>query len=260
MASQPSSSAFWEYNYGPGYALAAMYEASTPALGMNWTGVIGANLDAWLRDPRSYPYNISHGIRMPYTGAVGEPTAGSLAYLARALALGEARNPASVDWQIAVATADIYIMEYPTRLPDGTFARPGGWPGAPGNRFLWGDDQFMALALLCRLVRAGASNATAYLATAVANALNNAAHAQLPSGLFPHGWDYDGGASSCCAWGRANGWIVMSLVEVLLALDAASPERAPVLAVLTRLLDGALAVQEPVDGRWHQVGGHASAC
>lgn len=251
MAKQPAGSAFWEYNYGPGYALAAMYEASSPALGMNWSAVIGAHLDSWLSTKGSYPYNISRGILMPYTGAVGEPTAGSLAYLARAQAAGEGFS--SVDMQIALATAEIYIMEFPSRLPDGTFARPDGWPGVSGDLFLWGDDQFMALSLLCRLARAGAGNASAYLATSVENALANAHYAQLPSGLFPHGWSYPAGVASCCAWGRANGWVAMSLVEVLLALPAASASRPAVLAVLKRLLDGAVAVQSPSDGRWHQV-------
>ena len=250
MAAQPASSAFWEYNYGPGYALAAMYEASVPGLGMNWSTVIGSHLDALLSKQGSYPFNISHNIRMPYTGAVGEPTAGALAFLARAMT-GE--GSASVDMQIALTTAEVYVMEFPTRLPDGTFARPAGWQGAPGNLFLWGDDQFMSLALLCRLARAGASNASAYLTTSIQNALRNAHYVQQASGLFPHGWDFVNNVSSCCLWGRANGWVAMSLVEVLLAMNAKAPERAQILAILTRLLDGAVAVQYAADGRWHQV-------
>ena len=251
MAAQPASSAFWQYNYGPGYALAAMYEASTPALGMNWSSVVGPHLDAWLSTKGSYPYNISHNIMMPYTDAVGEPTAGSLAFLARAKFAGKGFD--SIDMQVSLATAEIYVMEFPTRLPDGTFARPSGWPGVSGNLFLWGDDQFMALSLLCRLARVGAPNASAYLATSVGNAINSARYVQLPSGLFPHGWDYASNVSSCCLWGRANGWIAMSLVEVLLALPPTAPSRAAVLAVLTRQLEGAIAVQSASDGRWHQV-------
>lgn len=251
MAAQPDGSPFWGYNYGPGYALAAMYEASSRPLGMNWSHVVGVHLDSMLATAGSYPYNISHGILMPYTGAVGEPTTGALAYLARALYRGE--GPSSVDMQIALITAEVYVMEFPTRLADGTFARPSGWQNEPGDRFLWGDDQFMALSVLCRLARAGAPNATAYLNTSVQNVLSFSHYLQQTSGLYPHGWDFANGASSCCVWGRANGWVAMSLVEVLLALDPASPLRPNVITVLSRLLEGAMAVQDASDGRWHQV-------
>lgn len=150
-------------------------------------------------------------------------------------------------------TADRYMLDYPYRLPDGTFVRPGGWGAERGAAFLWGDDQFMALALLCRLARAGAPKAPAYLAVAVANALTNAARAQRPDGLFPHGFNTLTNASSCCTWGRANGWVAMSLVELLWALPQGAPERPAVLGVFARLARGLAAAQDASDGRWHQV-------
>ena len=243
FAQSPRNSTFFQYNYGPGYAFAALFWDAAP-LGVNFSAAASAILDVYLL-PGGYAYNVSHGVPMPFTGAVGEPTSFALAYAARARDAG--------DWAVAVRTADEYMVGYPYRLPDGTFVRPGGWGAQPGHAFLWGDDQFMGLALLCRLSRARAPRAAEYLAVAVANALTNAARAQQPGGLFPHGFNTQNNESSCCAWGRANGWVAMSLVELLWALPGAHPARADVLAVFARLAAALARAQDAADGRWHQV-------
>jgi rhamnogalacturonyl hydrolase YesR len=245
LRQSPQNSTFFQYNYGPGYAFAALYEAAQLGPDLNLTAAVAAYLDLYLQ-PGGYAYNVTRGVRMPYTGAVGEPTSFAVAYLARA------RDP--TDWAVATGTADTYMLDYPYRLPDGTFVRPGGWGSQPGHAFLWGDDQFMALALLCRLARAGAPRASEYLAVAVANALTNAARAQqLATGLFPHGFNTLTNESSCCLWGRANGWIAMSLVELLWALPQGAAERPAVLGAFSRLAGGLLQAQDATDGRWHQV-------
>ena len=244
LRQSPRNSTFFQYNYGPGYAFAALYEAAQLQPDLNFTAAVSPFLDLYLR-PGGYAYNVTHGIRMPYTGAVGEPTSFAVAYAARA------RDAA--DWAVATQTADTYMLDYPYRLPDGTFVRPGGWGAQAGHAFLWGDDQFMALALLCRLARARAPRAAAYLAVAATNALTNAARAQQPSGLFPHGFNTLTNESSCCVWGRANGWVAMSLVELLWALPQGAPERPAALGVFSRLAAGLARAQDAADGRWHQV-------
>ena len=146
MLEQSSSNCnFFDYNYGPGYAFAAAYEAAAVSSGLNFTAALSARMDYFLNTPNQYGFNVTHNISMPYTGAVGEPTFFAVAYLARA--------GSEDDLLAATLTAERYMVEYPYRLPDGTFVRPGGWGNQPGNSFLWGDDQFMALALLCRLAR-----------------------------------------------------------------------------------------------------------
>jgi len=223
-----------------------LYEAAAVSPALNFTAQLDPVLDAFLLTPGQYGYNITHHIPQPYTGAVGEPTSFAVAYAAR--------GHGPLDAALAVLTADTYMLGYPYRLPDGTFVRPAGWGTQPGHSFLWGDDQFMALALLCRLYRAGPTPRGAeYLAVSTRNALTNAALAQQPGGLFPHGFNVLTNASSCCLWGRANGWVAMSLVELLLALPPAAPDRPAVLASFLRLADGLARTQDPVDGRWHQV-------
>ena len=245
LRQSPQNSTFFQYNYGPGYAFAALYEAAQLGPDLNFTAAVSAYLDLYLQ-PGGYAYNVSRGVPMPYTGAVGEPTSFAVAYVARARDL--------TDWAVATGTADTYMLAYPYRLPDGTFVRPGGWGSQPGRAFLWGDDQFMALALLCRLARVGAPRSSEYLALAVTNALTNAARAQQrATGLFPHGFNTLTNESSCCLWGRANGWIAMSLVELLWALPKGAAERPAVLDVFSRLAGGLVQAQDAADGRWHQV-------
>jgi hypothetical protein len=261
LLQSPSNSTFFQYNYGPGYALAALYESAALRPDLNFSARASAVLDEYLQ-PDGYAYNVSRGVLMPYTGAVGEPTSMALAYAVRA------RD--ATDEAVAVGTADTYMLAYPYTLPPhGVFVRPGGWGAQPGHAFLWGDDQFMGLALLCRLARAAAPRAPEYLQTAVANALTNAQRAQQPSGLFPHGFNTLNNERSCCLWGRANGWIAMSLVELLWALPPRQqqqqqqqqqqaigvpvPPRGAVLAVFARLAGGLLRTQDAADGRWHQV-------
>jgi unsaturated rhamnogalacturonyl hydrolase len=240
----PDNSTFFQYNYGPGYAFATLYEAATLSPDLNFTAALDPWLDLYL-EPGGYAYNVSRSIPMPYTGAVGEPTSFAVAYAAR--------NRTAEDFAVATLTADRYMLDYPHRLADGTFVRPGGWGSEAGSSFLWGDDQFMGLAILCRLYRAGAPNAAAYLSTSVTNAVTNAARAQRADGTFPHGFNTLTNASSCCVWGRANGWIAMSLVELLLALPASAPQRSTVVDVFSRLAEGLAQTQDAADGRWHQV-------
>jgi rhamnogalacturonyl hydrolase YesR len=239
-----NNSDFFNYNYGPGYAFAALYEAAHISPDLNFTTQLDTWLDFYLQ-PNGYAYNVTHSIPMPYTGAVGEPTSFAVAYAARARS--------AEDIAVATMTADKFMMAYPYRLSDGTFVRPNGWGNEQGSSFLWGDDQFMALALLCRLSRAGAPNAAAYLSVSITNALTNAIRAQNSNGLFPHGFNTLTNESSCCVWGRANGWIAMSLVEVLQALSPNAPSRPAVLSVFTRLAEGIANTQDVTDGRWHQV-------
>lgn len=65
-----------------------------------------------------------------------------------------------------------------------------------------------------------------------------AEHMQDPeTGLFYHGYNFATNDTSCCFWGRAQGWVLMSHVEVALALqatDPSSPLLGEVLGIYTR--------------------------
>ena len=76
------------------------------------------------------------------------------------------------------------------------------------------------------------------------------------TGLFHHGYDDATKQYSCCAWGRANGWLMMSHVEALRIIPASHPQYATALAIFQAHAAALAAVQDKADGRWHQVSIH----
>jgi rhamnogalacturonyl hydrolase YesR len=59
--------------------------------------------------------------------------------------------------------------------------------------------------------------------------------------------------SSCCKWGRANGWTMMAKAEVLSALPPAHSGHGAVLADFVAHARALAKVQDAADGRWHQI-------
>lgn len=162
---------------------------------------------------------------MPWDNAVGDETGlFPIAYLSRSALHGSIN---ASDWEIATEVADRYIIGWPLRLGNGTacpvcFSRNKGWnspfrdtdrlarqDGAAAAPFVWADDQFMGLALLARLARLGAPRAPEYRTLMVEMQLGYAKMLQDDDGLMYHGFNALTNKTSCCKWGRANGWIMM---------------------------------------------------
>lgn len=244
-----------------------MYDAMTAFPGQDWSPFLSPRMDAFSADPDSPAYKILHNESVPWGYSIGDTTGlFPIAYVSRALHANNT-DPASADWALALRVAELYVLGWPLRLPDGTISRHGGWGKEPDANasFLWQDDQFMGLALLSRLARQGAAVVPAPAAgryrdfIAAQHALF-AAHCQdATTGLYKHGFNAATGDHSCCFWGRANGWVMMAHAEVALALAAADPPHAALPAVLAvwRRHAGALAALAPppggADTRWHQV-------
>ncbi|MEW5870187.1 MAG: glycoside hydrolase family 88 protein [Chloroflexota bacterium] len=81
------------------------------------------------------------------------------------------------------------------------------------------------------------------------------------TGLLYHGWDesrqqrWADPQTGCSPhfWGRAIGWYMMALVDVLEILPAIYPRRSEILAVLQRLAPAVIAVQDKASHVWFQV-------
>lgn len=81
------------------------------------------------------------------------------------------------------------------------------------------------------------------------------------TGLLYHAWDESRQQRWCdpkngCSphfWGRAVGWYLMALVDVLDYFPQDHPRRAGILAVLRRLAPALLQVQDRTSGVWYQI-------
>ena len=81
------------------------------------------------------------------------------------------------------------------------------------------------------------------------------------TGLLYHGWDESRrqrwadpeSGRSPHFWGRGMGWYAMALVDVLEIIPADHPRRAGILAVLNRLVEAIVSVQDASSGVWFQV-------
>jgi len=81
------------------------------------------------------------------------------------------------------------------------------------------------------------------------------------TGLFYHGWDESkkqpwasrSTGTSPSFWGRAIGWYVMGLVDVLDVMPANHPQRPALIAILQEAAAGLIKNQDPKTGVWWQV-------
>lgn len=81
------------------------------------------------------------------------------------------------------------------------------------------------------------------------------------TGLLYHGWDesksqvWADPVTGCSPnfWGRAIGWYVMALVDVLDILPGDHPQRSQIIDILQKTVCALAAVQDPSTGTWYQV-------
>ena len=155
-----------------------------------------------------------------------------------------------------------YILQKEYRLPDGTFARQ-----RPQKNTVWLDDMFMGIPAVAYLGRFTGDDKYYDEAARQVQLFANRMFVPLPSlgwgggGLFRHGWvelpSYAEGAMSGLSfpaffWGRANGWAILTLCEVLDVLPASHPQRSAILRLLQQHAQGLASLQHH-DGFWHQL-------
>jgi len=143
-------------------------------------------------------------------------------------------------------TAD-YISNKQFRLDDGTLARH-----RPQYQSIWADDLYMSVPFLANMGVLTGDNK--YFDDAIKQILQMADRLYIPEKeLFDHGWsitsgDYD----PRFYWGRANGWTIMSMVEVLEVVPEGYPGRDKVLH-LYRSMIRSLANLQDGSGFWHNL-------
>ena len=139
-----------------------------------------------------------------------------------------------------------YITKKEHRLADGTLAR-----NRPQPNTLWLDDLFMGVPALAQMGKlTGDAN---YYDEAVKQVLQFAKRMfNRQKGLYMHGWVEGMSDHPEFHWARANGWAIMTKVELLDVLPANHPGRAAVLDLLRAHVRGLAACQSGA-GFWHQL-------
>ncbi len=139
-----------------------------------------------------------------------------------------------------------YISNKQFRLKDGTLAR-----NRPQSNSLWLDDLFMSVPALAQM--GSYSGDSKYFDDAVKQVVQFSTRMfNYDKGLYMHGWIQEMEEHPQFHWGRANGWAIMTLVELLEVLPADYKDRDKVLELLQRHIKG-LAQYQDGSGFWHQL-------
>ena len=132
------------------------------------------------------------------------------------------------------------------RFADGTLARNRPMPNS-----LWLDDLYMSVPALAQMGKL--TGETRYYDDAVKQILQFSQRMFVKEkGLYMHGWIQGMDPHPAFHWGRANGWAIMAMTELLSVLPADHPGRAAVLEQY-RTHARALAACQRGDGLWTQL-------
>lgn len=139
-----------------------------------------------------------------------------------------------------------YISTKQFRLEDGTLARNRPYPNT-----LWLDDLFMGVPALAQMGKLTGDNK--YFDDAVKQVKQFSERMfNSDKGLYMHGWVQSMEIHPQYHWARANGWAVMTLVELLEVLPKTHSGYNEVLNQLRTHIAGLAAYQDH-SGFWHQV-------
>ncbi|WP_266366975.1 glycoside hydrolase family 88/105 protein [Tellurirhabdus rosea] len=139
-----------------------------------------------------------------------------------------------------------YIQTKEFRLSDGTLAR-----NRPQANTLWLDDLFMSVPALAQMGRL--TGEAKYFDEAVRQVELFAKRMfNKEKGLYMHGWVEGMSVHPEFRWARANGWALMTKVELLDVLPDNHPGRPALIQLLRDHVRGLAAVQSG-SGFWHQL-------
>ena len=190
--------------------------------------------------------------------AEGKPLDPQLRQILTPHALDDAGAVCAAMMKVAIATGDKktyeslilnymdFVLNKEKRLSDGTFARNRPFPNT-----VWLDDMYMGLPAMAQYgVYTGLKE---YSHQAAQLVLNFASRMFVPEkNLFRHGWVESMNPHPSFFWGRANGWAILTLCEVLDVLPASDPLYPLVLSLYQRHAAGLAALQSGT-GFWHQL-------
>ncbi|MGO3307590.1 MAG: glycoside hydrolase family 88/105 protein [Sphingobacterium sp.] len=139
-----------------------------------------------------------------------------------------------------------YIMNKEFRLSDGTLAR-----NRPLKNTIWLDDLYMSLPALVQMGKQ--SGEQRYFEEASRQFWLFSQKMYMPEkGLYRHGWVEGMEPHPAFHWARANGWALLTKVEIINVLPQNAPQRNKLLSQYKRQVE-ALADLQHGTGFWHQL-------
>jgi unsaturated rhamnogalacturonyl hydrolase len=139
-----------------------------------------------------------------------------------------------------------FILNKQHRLKDGTLARMRPQPNT-----LWLDDLFMSVPALAQMGKFTGDNK--YYDEACKQVLAFSKRMfNKEKGVYMHGWVEGMTEHPQFHWARANGWAIMTKVELLEVLPENHPQRPAILELLRAHVRG-LAAYQSGSGFWHQL-------
>lgn len=161
-----------------------------------------------------------------------------------------------VDYTQMVGICGDFVTKKEYRLKDGTLAR-GGPDGNGGRKMrplpdtLWLDDMFMGVPTMAYL--GAVTGERRHFDDATRQVVQFSKRMFNPQlGIYMHGYVEGLRDHPEMHWARANGWAVMSMVEILEVLPKDHKQYKAVLAQLRAHIKG-LAAYQTRDGFWHQL-------
>ena len=148
-----------------------------------------------------------------------------------------------------------FVLNKQYRMNDGTFARK-----RPHFNTVWLDDMYMgvpAMAWYARYLKEkGETTRSQEIAAKALEQIRLFKDKMwVPEKkLFRHGWVEGMSSHPCYHWGRANGWAILTMCEVLDATEGivSDADIAPVKELLRQHAEGLCALQDKT-GFWHQL-------
>jgi rhamnogalacturonyl hydrolase YesR len=150
------------------------------------------------------------------------------------------------DLKPLIDTWSDWIAHKQFRLGDGTLARQ-----RPQAQSLWSDDFYMSIPALAEMGRLTGDRA--WFDDAVKQVVQMSAREFNPAlNLYTHGWNANNPDAPQFYWGRANGWAVLAMCDLLDVLPKDHPGYDRVLGQLRAVLRGVAQYQSGL-GLWHQL-------
>ena len=150
------------------------------------------------------------------------------------------------EYKTYMENAANHIMNGQVRLADGTLCRT-----FPREMTVWADDVYMSVSFLAQMGKI--TGEAKYFDEGAKQIINIANYLWCPEKqLFYHCYYSDMNRRGVAFWGRANGWITVSLVRLLDVLPENHSKRTELIELLEKQIVGASRYQNE-NGMWNQL-------